>query len=280
LVNSPWCRLSIVGLGFVLASCGGHDSGVAPLPVAPSSPSSGASGSGYAMSSSRGIAPEGFELRMKLDPRPGEDGIIRDGSPVTVDIDLCGSTPDAGKTLHFLFDLDFNDLAEVVGTGDTCHQKHTYRVPKDATKDVVLESNVCVTNGDPGVHDGSTYFSCRVVRVALPKGPSGSCGSNPGLPAGCQSGIYDGDPFSIGWPGGTGPNNEVPGFDGTGCDDEDFISFADGVVFAKSQAEAECLCGEQASGPSDTDFSGYGVFFCGPPPSLQGLAAQPRWGGR
>jgi hypothetical protein len=254
-----------VGFGLVLVSCGGGDGKAPQSPAAPSAfAGAGNETAGIAMASSQGLAPEGFELRMKLDPRPGEDGIIRDGSPVTVDIDLCGSTPDAGKTLHFLFDFDFNDLAEVVGTGDTCHQKHTYRVPKDATKDIVLESNVCVTNGDPGVHDGSTYFSCRVVRVALPK-PTANLSCETGAPAGCYPFFLGG---SLSWPGGTVADSGVFAFDNETCQGQgDPAPFR--IVLACTEQQAVERCGTDLV----TGFPFQGDLFlvlCGPvgPPVL------------
>ncbi len=255
--QTGWRYWGVLSVGVVLASCSG--SGGSPQsPAAPAPVTQGAD-RGIVMESSRGLAPEGFKLAMKVDPKPGLDGIIREGSPVTVEVDLCGSTPDAGKTLHFLYDWDFNDLAEVVGTGDACVQKHTYRVPKDATKDLVLESNVCVTNGDPGVHDGSTYFSCRVVRVALPK--PASCSS--GLAEGCQafsSVIEGGIALSVEWPGGSGPYGLVLGYEDSSCGGTP-LNGTD-VAVACSLAEAQALCENEDAELYGTFPGGQGLYFC------------------
>ncbi len=255
-----WVGWRAIALGVVLASCGGNG-GAPQSPVAPAPVVVGA-GAGYVMASSQGLAPEGFKLAMKLDPKPGEDGIIRAGEPVTVEVDLCGSTADDGKTLHYLFDWDFNDLADVAGTGDDCVQKHTYRAPKDATKDVVLESNVCVTNGDPGVHNGSTYFSCRTIRVALQPRPQGVCAGAFAVPEGCYA--YQGGTF--GWEGGAGPYDAVAVFEGVGdCSGQAEIESGP-YAAACSEAEAAQLCG----GPANyigINFGGdVGLYFCGQPP--------------
>jgi hypothetical protein len=280
---ATWRRLAIAGVGLGLASCGGRD-GVGPQsPSAPGAlPTSAGLATGFVMESSQGLAPEGFKFAMKLDPRPSGDGIIHADSPIAVEVDLCGSTADPGRTLRFLFDWDFNHVPDIVGTGDACHQKHTYRVPKDATRDVVLETNVCVTNGDPNVHDGSTYFSCRTIRVGLPKSTTGNCVLGDGLPAGCQDGFFGGVPFSIAWAGGRGPHDAVEGFDGFGCQPGDLQGLEDGVVFACSQAEAAELCGGLADGPGGTNFSGLQVFFCGGPPltTHDAQATVRSWNGR
>ena len=205
-------------MALVVVSCGGHDGVAPPLPTGSSvAPSSSASDPGFVMESSQGIAPAGFKFVSHLDPKPDEDGIVHGKSPITVDVDLCNSTVEPGKTAHFLFDWDFNNRPEIVGTGDACHQKHTYRLPADSDKGVTLESNVCVTNGDPTVHDGSTYFSCRTIRVQLPKTPefgivSANCAT--GAPAGCLP--AEGG-FSLLWPGGLGPHGGVLAFGNPTC---------------------------------------------------------------
>lgn len=221
------------------------------------------------MESSQGVAPEGFKTAARVDPKPSEDGIIHAESPVSVEFDLCGSTVEPGKTAHYLFDWTYDHVVDVEGTGETCLQKHTFRTPADATGPVVIETNVCVTNGDPSVHDGSTYFSCRTYRVGLPApGAKGSCVS--GRPAGCQ-------PLSgggvIGWDGGTGPHENVPLFAGDVCEGtSDPSPFP--VVIACTLDEAQALC--ELSEPPIVSFStpdGQLVVLCEAQPTLKAGAA-------
>jgi hypothetical protein len=214
------------------------------------------------MASSQGVAPEGFELKMRLDPKPGEDGVIRQGSPVTVEVDLCGSVVEPGKTAHFLFDFNDDDIAEIAGTGDACVQKHTYKAPADATKEVVLESNVCVTNGDPNVHNGSVYFSCRRVRVALAPATA-SCTS--GLPEGCYQPV--GFFGFLGWPGGTGPHFPIFAFGDAQCTQEDDEAPAP-VVLACSEEAARALCGTEFVQGFGQFENGQIGFLCDPFPTL------------
>jgi hypothetical protein len=155
-------------------------------PTAPQlAPTSGVAGAPTArvpmQASSQGVAPEGFRTVIRVDPKPDTDGVIRGNSPLTVEFDACGSTPDAGKTLRFLFDWNFDDIADVVGTGDACHQTHKYNVKAapDGKGEAILETNVCVVNADPRAHAPGTYYSCRTFRVGLPRsGARGSCGVN------------------------------------------------------------------------------------------------------
>jgi hypothetical protein len=224
------------------------------------------------MESSRGLAPEGFKTVIRANPKPSEDGVIHGDSPITVEYDACGSTVEPGKTAHFLYDFEFDHVPDVVGTGDACAQKHTYRIPKDATGAVVIETNVCVTNGDPNVHDGSTYFSCRTYRIGLPE-PKAPCQSPDGVAPGCYlvEGIY------IDWPGGAGPYKAVEGFESPGCN-EDSIGFSPfAPVLACSLDEAMSRC----EGPAfdlGVDLEGRSLYACGEPgPALAGGTATGGW---
>jgi hypothetical protein len=117
----------------------------------------------------QGAYPEGFLPKFRVTPKPGADGVIHGESPLEVEFDLCGSTADAGKTLHFLFDWSFDHVADVVGTGDACHQKHRYRVPEsDAKGEKTLRTNVCVANADPRGDTSGGYISCRQYTISLP----------------------------------------------------------------------------------------------------------------
>ncbi len=213
------------------------------------------------MASSQGVAPEGFELKMRLNPKPGLDGVIREGSPVTVEVDLCGSEVEPGKTAHFLFDFNDDDVAEIAGTGDACVQKHTYRTPPGATEDVILESNVCVTNGDPNVHNGSTYFSCRKVRVGLPRTPAAPAGitCENGAPAGCYP--IDGVWFS--WAGGLGPHFPLVIYTNDKCQGEPEDVDELEVALACSPDQAEQVCDGDFEGPIDFLNDDVAIVFCG-----------------
>lgn len=166
-----------------LVGCGSHEDAAPSSPTAPQlAPSAGVSRSAsdpIAMAaSSPGLAPEGFRTVIRVDPKPDVDGVIRGDSPLTVTFDACGSTADAGKTLHFLFDWNFDDVADVVGTGDACRQTHKYNVKAaaDGKGEAILETNVCVVNANPGAHAPGTYYSCRTYRVGLPR--NRACGAN------------------------------------------------------------------------------------------------------
>jgi hypothetical protein len=141
---------------------------VQPARSAAAAPSVG-EGLGMPVTSS-GAKPAGFEARLRVDPRPGDDGVIRGDSPLTVNFDLCGSTPGEGSALTYLFDFDFDDVADAVGTGDACQQHHKYNVHSvpNPGRNVSFRSNVCVVSGDPRNHGPNTYFSCRTFTVGLP----------------------------------------------------------------------------------------------------------------
>jgi hypothetical protein len=117
---------------------------------------------------SAGNKPEGFQTVLRLDPKPGEDGVIRDDAPLKVRFDLCATQPGVdNKPLTFLYDFDSNGVADAVDSGDDCQREHVYRTNADPGKEVAIESNVCVVSGDPAAHGPNTYFSCRRVKLAL-----------------------------------------------------------------------------------------------------------------
>jgi hypothetical protein len=169
----------IIGLGLAMAACGDRS---APLPTSPGAqqvaetpsgtvaiqpPFDPSEGIGYA--ESVGVPPAGFKTVVRVKPRPGSDGVIRGETPFTVVFDLCDSTADAGKTLFYLYDWDFNHRADLVGTGTACRQEHTYRVQPQAQKgDEIIRTNLCVVNGNPRAHDSSTFFACRAYTIAVP----------------------------------------------------------------------------------------------------------------
>ncbi len=180
---SPSLRVSCaLGLALTVSACGGGS----PTPVAPSAPAPAAAavpvlsrgpgaggvattpvGDPYAEGSA--AAPEGFVPKFRVDPHPGDDGVIRGDDTVTVEFDLCGSSNVDGKT-HFLFDWTFDHVADVVGSDSACKQSHTYRARGDA-KEQTQRTNVCVTSGDPHGAAGDVFFSCRQYTVALRKAP-------------------------------------------------------------------------------------------------------------
>lgn len=77
---------------------------------------------------SDGAEPAGFKAVFRVDPKPDTDGIIHGESPLTVQFDACGSRTDADKTLSYLYDRDFDRVANGVGTGDACRREHTYNL--------------------------------------------------------------------------------------------------------------------------------------------------------
>lgn len=160
---------SLVGSVLLLSACGSGPSGPsAPTAVRPSAAIGiGATatpvGDPYVESSS--TAPEGFLPKFRVDPNPGEDGVIRGDASLQVEFDLCGSSNTDGKT-HFLFDWNFDHVADVIGTDSACKQTHTYRVPAaDDGQEKTLRTNVCVTSGDPRSADA--FFSCRQYTIGL-----------------------------------------------------------------------------------------------------------------
>ncbi len=157
-------------------SPGGPSSPGAPPPVTPASP--GGPGTATAAPAapddqiayleSAGAYPPGFQPKFRVSPGPGVDGVIRGASPLEVEFDLCGSTAEAGKSPRFLFDWDFDHVADAVGGRDACHQVHRFRVPSgNGGRDQNLRANVCVANGDTR-GDAGTYVSCRSYALAIP----------------------------------------------------------------------------------------------------------------
>lgn len=195
-------RRAAIAVGFaVLGSACGGSSAVAPAtptaPVAvapvvhqvpaggPGSPtSSSAVGDDVPYVESAGAYPEGFLPKFRVQPGPDEEGVIHGDSPLTVEFDTCGSTAEAGKTLHFVFDWDYDHQAEIVGTGDACRQTHTYRTAADGAARTI-RTNVCVVNGDPQA--AGTYVSCRTTTVTL-----AASSSSAGLPRFCGV-FFNGD---------------------------------------------------------------------------------------
>lgn len=236
-------------MALTLAACGGSD-GVAPqLPTAPVGPTGARPDPGIVMESSLGLAPAGFKMISHIDPKAGEDGVIRAQSPVTVTFDLCNSTVDDGGHPWFLFDFDFDHVADVIGKADSCQQTHTYRIPLDATRDVRLAANVCFANADPSAHKPGTYFSCRSVEIGLP------------LFAGAPAGCYFTGTFYFPWPGGVGPSPVTRLFGNPECaepgDDANGI-----LVVAPNESEAVRRCGTSAAFGVRTDFKGGDFFVC------------------
>ena len=106
----------VVAVGVALVACGGRSA--PPLPAAPGTQAQGPSPVGTSagsavlvQESSVGVPPAGFKMVVRVDPRPGADGVIRGASPLTVRFDLCGSTADADKSLFFVKELNPNGAA-------------------------------------------------------------------------------------------------------------------------------------------------------------------------
>jgi hypothetical protein len=158
----------------VLASCGSGERSAPAFPTAPELARATAaipSAGGVAMPvTSQGAQPAGFKAVLRVDPKPDEDGVIRGSSPLDVDIDACGSQAGEGGELTFLFDWDSDHVADVVGTGDACHQHHRYRVSAAGE----VRTNACVVSGSPNAPGPSTYFSCRSFTFALVVPKSGA----------------------------------------------------------------------------------------------------------
>ncbi len=241
----------MAGLAVAAAACGGSGGADPQLPTAPIGPSGARSDLDFAMESSNGLAPAGFKMVSHVDPKAGEDGVIREGSPVTVTFDLCDSTVDDGGHPWFLFDFDFNHVPDVIGKTESCRQTHTYRIPVDATRDAIQGANFCFTNADPSKGLKGTYFSCRSVRIGLP--------DFKGAAAGC----YFANPFWFSWPGGTGPTNEVVLFDNPACQPPGEALEDQSYVVAPTAVDARQLCGQVVV---ETPFHiGDGTIFqCGP----------------
>ncbi len=223
-------RVAVLVTVLGIAACGGYDRKVPSSPTAPSIPDGGLPGD-IVMESSQGLAPAGFQLVSHTNPKAGEDGVIRAESPITVDFDLCGSTVNEGGRPWFLFDFDFDHVPDVIGRSESCHQTHTYRIPRDAAQDLVVGANFCFANADPSAHRPGTYFSCRSVKIALPHFPDAA--------AGCYE--IDGEDASFFWPGGKGPI-DPPLFSDATCT----LAAMDDLgplVFAPSASEAKRQCG-------------------------------------
>lgn len=174
---------ALLGLSLALAACAAHDGSSPQLPTSPAQSGTPAALDGVAIlappgvssgvemqASSVGPPPTGFKTIVRVKPRPGLDGVIRGESPLTVEFDLCDSTADAGKTLFYYYDWDFNHIADAGGTGTTCLQEHTYRARPvvDARGDETVRTNICVANGDFGAHNPSTFVACREFTVVIP----------------------------------------------------------------------------------------------------------------
>lgn len=246
---SGWSRAFVCCcLGVVAAACGGSDGVVPQLPTAPVGPVGARPDADIVMESSQGLAPAGFQMVSRVDPRAGEDGVIRAGAPVTVTFDLCGSTVNDGGHPWFLFDFDFNHVADVIGKTESCRQTHTYRIAPDAPADRSLGANFCFTNADPSGDGKCTYFSCRSVRIALPHFA--------GAPAGC----YTSATFSFQWPGGVGPHDFFVNDDRHCQTQEDKEAIP--VVIALTEADARRLCGGPGIAGSDIRFGGGTSFGC------------------
>lgn len=170
----------VAGLALAIAACGGGGA----MPSAPSVPvappaASEPGGPGHAATlaptpadevayaESAGVHPDGFEPKFRVTPRAGQDGVIRGTSPLAVTFDLCGSTASEGQAPQFLFDWDFDHVADVLGTGDVCRQTHRFSVPSgQGGREQALRANVCVANGDARTR--GTYVSCRSYAIAIP----------------------------------------------------------------------------------------------------------------
>lgn len=164
--------LLVVGLAILGSACG-------PSPAAPTAPPAvslqglgSSSGENVAYASRAVAAPEGFVPKFRVDPGPGDDGVIRGDETIEVEFDLCGSSNADGKT-HFLFDWSFDHVADVVGSGEACRQTHTYRVQASVQggKEQTLRTNVCVTSGDPRSGGPDVFFSCREYTIGLKAAP-------------------------------------------------------------------------------------------------------------
>ncbi|HET7294288.1 MAG TPA: hypothetical protein VFM88_17825 [Vicinamibacteria bacterium] len=161
----PW-----LGLAVFLGACNAHD---APqIPTAATRERAAAAAPASDLASASG-GPAGFFASFRVEPQPGTDGVIRGSSPLPVEFDLCRSRADAGKPLYFLFDWNFDHVADVIGTGDTCLQTHTFNA-KDSP-DGTFEANVCLANGDPRAHSPNTYITCRSYEIRVTSFPQSNC---------------------------------------------------------------------------------------------------------
>lgn len=161
----------VPAVALCLVSCGGGDgSPAAPsAPVAAQTPQAATRTSGAAMpAETSGVKPDGFDASIRVDPKPGEDGVIRGDSPLELTVDMCHSTPGEGAPLTYLADWNFDSFADAAGTGDDCVFTHRFSVPAGATPSQrSLRANVCVVSGNPNFKGPNTYFSCRAIRLEL-----------------------------------------------------------------------------------------------------------------
>jgi hypothetical protein len=142
------------------------------------------------MESSFGEAPKGFLPAFRVSPGLDGDGVIRGESPLTVEFDLCKSSPDAGKTLYFLFDWSFDHKPDLVGMDEACRQEHTYERGGNTTRSQRFETNVCVVNGDPRrADDPGLFFSCRSYEIELAAPSRGGPGN--GSAGACAGTLFD-----------------------------------------------------------------------------------------
>lgn len=183
--SSALRQTSLSALILGIAACGAGDRSAPSLPTSVQVvPTSGvvAPGSSPGISmpvTSQGTKPAGFDAVFRVDPKPDVQGIIHGDSPLLVEFDLCRSRTEGDKNLSYLYDWDFDHVADVVGTGDDCLMEHRYRRTAAGKGNELLKTNVCVVSGDPRVHGPGTYFSCRTFRISLPPVRSqGACGLN------------------------------------------------------------------------------------------------------
>jgi hypothetical protein len=172
-------RLSPYVVSLSLGACGAGDHSAPALPTSPQDVPAKAAPppSGIPMPlSSEGTKPAGFDAVFRVDPRPDTDGIIHGNSPQTVHFDSCGSRTEGAQPLTYLYDWNFDGIADVVGTGDACQKDHRFDVRNvpNARGNVLFEANVCVVSGNPRSHGPDTYFSCRTYKISLPV-PNQSC---------------------------------------------------------------------------------------------------------
>jgi hypothetical protein len=167
--SSLVARIAIYGCAVVLAACGAGDRsapvGPSPAQVQHTITATPASSPEVSMPvTSEGTKPADFKGVFHVDPKPDAEGIIHGESPLGVEFDTCGSRTDADKTLTYLYDWNFDGVADVIGTDATCHQQHNYRAKAG---DETIRTNVCVVSGNPRVHGPDTYFSCRSYEISV-----------------------------------------------------------------------------------------------------------------
>lgn len=248
--------LVLLALGGAVAACDATKGGDARVPTAPAAAEAPAvSERQPVLEASQGLAPAGFRLVSHVDPRPGEDGVIRAESSVTVEVDMCQSMVEADRHAWFLFDFNFDHKAEVVGTSEACRQTRTYHVA-DTPAGRTIGANFCLANGNPRVPGAATYFSCRSFRVAVPglrPGPEGA-------PAGCYT-FAEIDSFF--WPGGTGPFGPIDIHENTACEGAP-STVETTYVAARTEEEAAELCRTAEVQALPALFHGGTFFDCDP----------------